>query len=170
MKKMKLHTEMKPFIKRVLLTAALAGTLDILSAYTNVFIKTHHISKKMFNYIAGGALGLKDALSGGGGVVLLGVFFHYFIAFSFTLFFFLTYRKFRLSSVNPYVMALLYGLFVWAVMNLVVLPLSLLPSSPFSFQKSIVDMLVLSVMIGLPVSLSANRYFAKISVYSPPVR
>jgi len=87
------------------------------------------------------------------------VFFHYFIAFSFTLFFFLVYRKFKLSSVNPYLMALLYGLFVWAVMNLIVLPLSLLPSSPFSLQKTIVDMLILSVMIGLPVSLSAQRFF-----------
>jgi len=170
MKKMELHIEMKPFIKRVLLTAALAGTLDILSAYANGFIHTHHLSRKMFNFIAGGALGLQSALSGGAGVVLLGVFFHYFIAFSFTLFFFLVFRKFRLSSVNPYVMALLYGLFVWAVMNLIVLPLSLLPSSPFSFQKAIVDVLILSVMIGLPVTLSANRYFAKISVYSPPVR
>jgi hypothetical protein len=159
MKKMKLHTEMKPFIKRVLLTAALAGTLDILSAYANGFIHTHHLSRKMFNFIAGGALGLKDALSGGVGVVLLGVFFHYFIAFSFTLFFFLVYRKFRLSLVNPYVMALLYGLFVWAVMNLIVLPLSLLPSSPFSIQKAVVDLLILSVMIGLPVSLSAQRFF-----------
>jgi hypothetical protein len=159
MKKMKLHTEMKPFIKRVLLTAALAGTLDILSAYANGFIHTHHLSRKMFNYIAAGALGLKTALSGGAGVVLLGVFFHYFIAFSFTLFFFLVYRKFRLSSVNPYVMALLYGLFVWAVMNLIVLPLSLLPQSPFNYQKAIVDMLILSVMIGLPVSLSAKRFF-----------
>jgi hypothetical protein len=167
---MELHIEMKPFIKRVLLTAALAGTLDILSAYANGFIHTHHLSRKMFNFIAGGALGLQSALSGGSGIVLLGVFFHYFIAFSFTLFFFLVYRKFRLSSVNPYVMALLYGLFVWAVMNLIVLPLSLLPSSPFSFQKAIVDVLILSIMIGLPVSLSAKRYFAKISVYSPPVR
>jgi len=159
MKKMELHIEMKPFIKRVLLTAALAGTLDILSAYANGFIHTHHLSRKMFNFIAGGALGLQSALSGGPGIVLLGVFFHYFIAFSFTLFFFLVYRKFRLSSVNPYVMALLYGLFVWAVMNLIVLPLSMLPSSPFSFQKAIVDVLILSVMIGLPVSLSAKRFF-----------
>jgi hypothetical protein len=156
---MKLHIEMKPFIKRVLLTAALAGTLDILSAYANGFIHTHHLSRKMFNFIAGGALGLKAALSGGAGVVLLGVFFHYFIAFSFTLFFFLVYRKFRLSSVNPYLMALLYGLFIWAVMSLIVLPLSLLPSSPFNFQKAIVDVLILSVMIGLPVSLSAQRFF-----------
>jgi len=162
--------KMKPFIKRVLLTAALAGTLDILSAYTNGFIHTHHISKKMFNYIAGGALGLKTALSGGAGVVLLGVFFHYFIAFSFTFFFFLVYRKFRFSSVNPYLMAPLYGLFVWAVMNLVVLPLSLLPSSPINFGKAVIDFLILSVMIGLPVSLSANRYFVKISAYSPFVR
>ena len=151
---------MNPFFKRVLLTALGAGTLDILSAYTNYFIRTGKMSRKMFQYIAGGALGLENTLNAGAPVILLGVFFHYFIAFSFTLFFFLLYRKIRLSAVNPYIMALLYGIFIWAVMNLVVLPLSRLPRGRLDAGRAAVDALILAVMIGLPVVFSARAYFS----------
>lgn len=150
---------MSPFYKRVLLTALIAGTLDILAAYVHVFVRTHQISKKMFNYIAGGALGLKNSLNGGAPVILLGIFFHYFIAFSFTLFFFLLYRKSKVSGLNKYVVALLYGVFVWFVMNILVLPLSRLPQRPFDLGNALLDAAILVVMIGLPLSLSAHRYF-----------
>lgn len=150
---------MNPFFKRVLLTGLVAGTLDILSAYTKGFIQTGHLSKRMFQFIAGGALGLKNSMAGGIGVILLGVFFHYFIAFSFTLFFFLIYKKMNISSFNKYVSGLVYGVFVWLVMNFVVWPLSMLPHYPFNLQSAIIEALILMVMIGLPISLSANSYY-----------
>lgn len=42
----------------------------------------------MFNYIAGGVLGIKIAFQGGNSIAFIGLLIHYFIAFSFTLFFF----------------------------------------------------------------------------------
>jgi hypothetical protein len=148
---------MSSFNKRLLLTVLLAGTLDILSAYADGFIQTGHLSRRMFQYIAGGALGLKNSLSGGFPVILLGVFFHYFIVFCFTLFFFFLYRKNRVFGLNKYVAAILYGIFIWAVMTLIVLPLSALPPATFNLQKALVAAGILVVMIGLPVSLSARR-------------
>jgi hypothetical protein len=152
---------MSSFYKRLLLTVLVAGTLDILSAYTNSFIRSGHISRKMFQYIAGGALGLKNSLDGGLPVILLGVFFHYFIVFCFTAFFFFLYRKNRVFGLNKYVAALVYGVFIWAVMNLVVLPLSALPSRTITLGNALLDALILAVMIGLPVSLSARAYYGK---------
>jgi hypothetical protein len=146
---------------RLLLTGLIAGTLDILSAYVNVFIRTGRISRKMFQYIAGGALGLKNSLNGGVPVILLGIFFHYFIAFSFTLFFFFLYRKNRIFGLNKFVAALLYGFFIWAVMNLIVLPLSALPPGTITIGKALLDGSILAVMIGLPVSMSASAYYGK---------
>src|SRR5580704_5309710 len=145
---------MSSFFKRVLLTGLIAGFLDMLAAYINIFIRTGRISKRMFNYIAGGALGLKNSLDGGAPVILLGIFFHYFIAFSFTLFFFLLYRKNRVFGLNKYLAALVYGVFIWAVMNLVVLPLSALPPGKITVGKALLDASILAVMIGVPVSLS----------------
>jgi hypothetical protein len=152
---------MSPFAKRLLITTLIAGTLDILSAYTNGFIQTGHLSRRMFQYIAGGALGLKNTLNGGVPVILLGIFIHYFIAFCFTLFFFYLYRKNRIFGLNKFVAALLYGIFIWAVMSLVVLPLSALPSRKITIGNALLDSLILAVMIGLPVSLSARAYYGK---------
>jgi hypothetical protein len=150
---------MNSFTKRLLLTVLIAGTLDLLSAYIDIFIRTGKISKRMFQYIAGGALGLQNSLKGGIPVILLGIFFHYFIVFCFTLFFFLLYRKTRFFGLNKYLIALIYGFFIWAVMNLVVLPLSALPPTTINFGDALKAGLILSIAIGLPVSLSARAYY-----------
>jgi hypothetical protein len=147
---------MHSLYKRILITGLIAGTLDILAAYTNIFIQTGRVSKKMFPYIAGGALGLKNSMNGGVPVILLGIFFHYLIAFSFTLFFFYLYRKNKVFGLNKFVAAFLYGYFIWAVMNLIVLPLSALPPATITVGKVLLDGSILGLMIGLPVSLSAR--------------
>ena len=149
---------MRPLYKRILLTGLIAGTLDILSAYVSFFIETGLISRRMFQYIAGGALGLKNALNGGVPVILLGVFFHYFIAFAFTVFFFFLYRKNKVFGLNKYLAALLYGFFIWTVMNVIVLPLSALPPVPINWKGAPLDSLILAVTIGIPASLSVNTY------------
>ena len=155
---------MKPsFIKTVLLTTLLAGTLDILSAYATGYIRTGEISKKMFRYIAGGALGLERTMNGGWGIIALGVFFHYFIAFLFTLFFFLVYRRAGLNRFNKYITGLIYGLLAWVIMNLIVLPLSALPGPVYTLQGVLIGAGVLMVMIGLPVSLMADSYYKKLN-------
>jgi hypothetical protein len=151
---------MSSFTKRLLLTVLIAGSLDLLAAYTDIFIRTGRITKKMFQYIAAGALGLQNSMNGGVPVILLGIFFHYFIVFCFTLFFFLLYRKNRFFGLNTYLIALIYGFFIWAVMNLVVLPLSALPPPTVNFGNALKAGLILTVAIGLPVSLSARASYA----------
>ena len=151
---------MSSFTKRLLLTVLIAGSLDLLAAYTDIFIRTGRITKRMFQYIAGGALGLQKTLPGGLPVILLGIFFHYFIVFCFTCFFFLLYRKNKFFGLNKYLAALIYGFFIWAVMTLVVLPLSALPPSTVKVVDALKGGLILSVAIGLPVSLSARAFYA----------
>jgi hypothetical protein len=154
---------MSPFFKRVLLTGLIAGILDITYAYLDVLVQTGRISGRMFQFIAGGALGLETSMKGGVPVILLGIFFHFFIAFLFTLFFFVLYRnsksKSKLSTVNPYLLALLYGIFIWCVMTLVVLPLSALPSRPIKLAKGTFDALMFGVTFGLVLVFSARNYF-----------
>jgi hypothetical protein len=150
---------MSPFFKRVLLTGLLAGVLDLTYAYLDVLVRSGRFAAKMFQYIAGGALGLASSMKGGLPVILLGVFCHFFIAFSFTLFFFLLYRKIKLSLLNPYVLALLYGIFIWCVMNLLVLPLTALPPRTIDWGKGAFDALMFGLSFGLPLVFSARWYF-----------
>jgi hypothetical protein len=153
---------MSPFVKRILLTVLIAGSLDLLYAYTSIYIKTGHISKRMFQYIAGGVLGLERSRQGGVPVILLGIFFHYFFVTCFTLFFFFLYRKNRVFGLNKYLAALLYGYFIWTMMNLIVVPLSALPSSTVTIGAALLDAALLGVVIGVPVSLSARAYYGKL--------
>src|SRR5512139_1933427 len=150
---------MKPFIKVVLTVAFVAALLDIIAAYISSYIKNGHFAAKMFHYIAGGALGLERSMTGGAGVVLLGIFFHCFIAFAFTLVFFLAYPKLRFLSYNKFLSALLLGIFIVVVMNAIVLPLSALPPAKFDLQGKLVAVCVLSVAVGLPNSIAAERYY-----------
>ena len=78
---------MNRFWKAVLLTTLVAGTLDIIAAHVDQTIRTGAFPVKMFYFIAAGAIGVKTALSSGPGIIVLGVFIHYFISFLFTLFF-----------------------------------------------------------------------------------
>lgn len=151
---------MKPFTKTVVLTGLIAGTLDLASAFLVQFLKTGNFPTKLLHYIAGGALGLETSMKGGIEMILLGLFFHYFIAFSFTLFFFLIFPKLSFLQQNKYLTAFLYGIFISLVMELVVLPLSLLPlSATINWTNKIIATSVLILALGVPISLHAFAYF-----------
>ncbi|MEO8405544.1 MAG: hypothetical protein ABI480_13140 [Chitinophagaceae bacterium] len=152
---------MKSFVKTVLLTWLIAGTLDITSAYIDQYIKTGKFADKMLYYIAGGALGLGKSMQGGFWIGVLGMACHYFIALSFVLLFFLLYPVLKLQRVNKFLLALLYGPFIGLFMRFLVLPLSKLPLNPFNIGKAWIGWLILSVAIGLPCAIMAPRYYAK---------
>lgn len=150
---------MATFTKTVLLTGLFAATADLVSAFISVFLKTGKFSEKMFNYIAGGALGLDTALKGGTPIALLGLFFHYFIALSFTLFFFLLLPHAKFLFCNKYLVGMLYAVFVNLVMERLVLPLTPLPRGPFSLTHAYIDWVVLGVLFGIPIVMNAYKYY-----------
>jgi hypothetical protein len=152
---------MRSFSKTVLLTTLFVGTTDLIAAYLSQYVRTGKFADKMLHYIAGGALGLERSMGGGYWVGLLGLLFHYFIALSFTLLFFIAFRHLKLLSVNKYLVGLLYGIFVGAFMSFVVLPLTALPSSPFRLQEAIVGWGILAVALGVPISISANNFYRR---------
>ena len=151
---------MNRFWKAVLLTTLVAGTLDIIAAHVHLTILRGVFPTKMFYGIAAGAIGLKTALTGGPAIFVLGVFIHYFISFSFTLFFFLLYPAVRKLSSNKYLNGLPYSVFVWLTMNFIVLPLTALPRKPFVFNiHQAVGFLILVVVFGLPISIMIDKYY-----------
>lgn len=150
---------MKGFTRAVLLTALFAGTTDLLAAYANQFIKTGKFADKMLYYIAGGALSLKTSMQGGFAIGFLGLMIHYFLAFVYTLAFFLMLPKVKLLSFNKYIVGFLYGVLVGTFMTFVVLPLTRLPHSPFQLQGAIEGWVILGIFLGLPISLSAYAFY-----------
>lgn len=150
---------MNRFFKTVLLTGLFVGTTDLVAAYVTQWIKTGNFSEKMLHFIAGGALGLDTAMEGGNGIAFLGLLIHYIIAFSFTLFFFVIFPKFKILSFNKYLVGMLYGVFVSSVMSHIILPLSALPHSPFQLSNAIVGWFTLGVVLGIPIAYNAYQYY-----------
>jgi hypothetical protein len=146
---------------KILQAGLIVGTLDILSAFIYYYIKSGKTNfLVIFKFIASGIFG-KAAGDGGTDMILTGLILHYAIAFSFTVFFFWLYPKVNVMSKNRIVTGVVYGLFVWALMNLVVVPLSNTVHRPFKIEGLLINMGILIVCIGLPLSFIANAFFRK---------
>jgi hypothetical protein len=154
---------MTRFLKTVLLTWLFVAIADLTGAYISQYIRTGHFADKMLYYIAGGGLGLAAAMKGGFWIGLIGLCFHFFIAFVFTLLFFMIFPRLRLQRFNKYLVGIVYALFVNAIMILIVLPLSKLPvrNAPFNLKNFLIGWLVLAIALGIPMAISAYRYYAK---------
>lgn len=153
--------QLRPLTRSILTAGFAAGTLDIAAALVQYYSKTGKDPTNVLRYIASAVYGPK-AFSGGAAMAVWGLFLHYCIAFLFTLFFFWVYPKLGIARKNiiPTVLAgLVYGLVVWALMNLLVVPLSAAQTGPFVWKKAIVAMLILVGCIGLPIALFARKHY-----------
>ena len=144
--------------KTILIAGFTSGSLDILTALIYSYIKTGKNPIGVLKYVASGAFGT-TALSGGTAVALWGLVFHFMIAFIFTTFFFLVYPRFKFLSVNKWITAIGYGLFVWCVMNRLVVPLSQVPSPVFHLTNALINSAILICMIGIPNTLIIGKYY-----------
>ena len=148
---------MKNLTSNVLKAGLIVGTLDILAALIQVYSKTQKSPIVVLNFIASGVFG-KEAFSGGTKMAAYGLFFHYLIAFGFTLLFFVLYPKLKGIISNKLALGIVYGLFIWLVMQFLIVPLSQAPPMKLSVQGAVTAILILIVCIGIPLSWLAKRY------------
>lgn len=134
----------------------MAGTLDILAAIV-ILAKMNVMG--VLQYIASGIFG-KEAFSGGTTMAIAGLIFHYIIAFSFTTFYFIVFPYVPFLGKQKLVGGVLYGAFVCSVMNLVIVPFSNTSKSALTWSGASLNMAILIVCIGLPISLLANKYYS----------
>jgi hypothetical protein len=145
----------------ILFTGLLAGVLDGLGAIAVYLIRGGRAPARIFNFIASGVFG-PSAMTGGTPMVIAGIGFHLVIAIGWTALFFVAARQFEGLWRHAIAAAVGYGIFVWIMMNKVVLPLSRVQmGTGATWNSIIVGVLVLVVCIGLPISLGARRYFSQ---------
>ena len=140
----------------VFLTALIAGTLDITAAFLNSYIRSGTSPVIILQFIASGILGDKS-FDGGFTSAFLGLIFHYFIALSWTIIFFIVYPRLKISSDYKVVGGLIYGIIIWLIMNLIVVPLSNTPPHSPSVVQIILGICFLMFLIGLPISLMFHK-------------
>jgi hypothetical protein len=151
---------MKNLPSKIITAGLVVGTLDISAAFTHYFLKTGKNPVDVLKFVASGFFG-GDAFTDGAEMIVAGLAFHYFIVFSFTMFFFLLFPKLNFLAKNKIITGILYGVFVWCVMNLIVVPLSKIPQRPFNLSSALINMAILIVCIGIPLSFRASNYFKK---------
>ena len=132
----------------------IVGTADIVDAFIFFGLRgTRPV--RILQGIASGLLG-REAFGGGAATAALGAVLHYFIAFVIVWVFLAASRRLPDLPRRPWLYGPLYGLVVYAVMNYVVIPLSLVTvrSKPLAVLAN--GLLIHMLGVGLPTALIAR--------------
>ena len=139
-----------------LLGGLIAATLDIVYAF--VFFGFRGVSAtRVLQSIASGLLGSR-AYEGGVSTALIGFVLHFALMLIIALIFHVAARRIPPLIRHPITIGAAFGIVVYWVMNLVVLPLSAFPGT-FAFDPVIVPtgLLVHAFLIGVPIAMSVRR-------------
>jgi hypothetical protein len=150
-----LEKKMAKTIHTILWAGSVAGILDITSAFILAGLRGIGPAR-LLQGIASGLLGARS-YHGGVGTVVLGGALHFLIAFSAAAVYYAASRRISFLTMRPIVAGLLYGPLVYAFMNGVVLPLSMIPRRAVSAGDLITNVVILSCLVGLPIALIVWR-------------
>ncbi|HUH63121.1 MAG TPA: hypothetical protein VLZ50_09005 [Terracidiphilus sp.] len=135
----------------ILAGGLVAGGLDTIAAYVT-------LNAGWPRAVAGGLLGA-SAFSGGLGVYALGLFLEFLIATGAAAVYYAFSRRLAFLKPHFFVCGLFFGIAVYLVMNLIVLPLCALHvHSPIPRSDLIQGILVHMFLIGLPIAYSVHRF------------
>jgi hypothetical protein len=130
------------------------GILDLLDAF--VFFGLRGVAPILIpQSIASGLLG-RAAYDGGFGTAALGVLLHFFIAFGIVTTYVLASRRWPTLARRPFIYGPLYGILVYGVMNLIVVPLSAAVVGSKTLPVVVNGLLIHMLGVGLPGALAAR--------------
>lgn len=140
----------------ILIGGGIGGAIDI--TYAVGFSAMRGVPPmRILQSVASGLLGA-PAFEGGVPVAMLGLLLHFCIALLWATIFYLASRSIPFLTRHPIVAGLFFGFIIYAVMNLVVLPLSAFPRKvSFPLLVLVTGLFVHMVGIGLPISLAVRR-------------
>jgi hypothetical protein len=145
----------------ILITGLIAGVLDGIAAVALYMYRGGRAPARVFNFIATGVFG-PSAMTGGTSMVIAGVVLHLLIAIGWTLLFFMAARQFEVLRRHFIGAAVVYGAFVWIMMNKVILPLSRVQMGPGgTWDQIAIGVLIIIVCVGFPVAIGARQYFSQ---------
>lgn len=146
-------------VQTILSAGLVAGCFDLLTAILVYSVAMERTTdRKLLQGIGRAAFGsntFQDETS----LALSGVGVHFFIAFSFTIFYFFMFPYLAFLRRQRIVSGLLYGIFAWCVMNLAVLPLFHVANIPNKWDSIVRGAVILMFCIGLPISVIVSRYY-----------
>jgi hypothetical protein len=131
------------------------GVLDGLDAIVVFGLRSGVTPERIFQGIAAGVLG-PASFAGGWRTAALGVALHFLVAGGIVATFLVASRIAPPLRRRPFMFGPLYGVVVYFVMNLVVIPLSALGGPSFTWFGVTNGLLIHVVGVGLPAALAAR--------------
>ena len=133
----------------------IAGALDI--AYAAIFwmVRAGVSPMRIFQSVAAGLLG-EASFRGGAATAALGLALHFFIATTMSAAYYLAARRRPVLVERPVRFGMLYGLFLYVVMNFVVTPLSAAGSGSRDALWVGLTIAVHALLVGVPIALAAR--------------
>ena len=139
----------------------IVGSLDLLDAI--IFFGLRGVTPlRILQGIAAGLLG-RASFDGGSATGALGALLHFSIAFAIVTTYFLASRRLRSLTSHPFLYGPLYGVAVYLVMNLIVVPLSAATAARKSLAVIVNGLLIHVCGVGLPTAICTRAA-------SPPLR
>jgi hypothetical protein len=140
------------FLLAICVGGFVAGLFDLIAAFIS-------FGWQVPKAIASGLLGAR-AFQGGIGTWILGVILHFVIAFGAATIYCQSTRKLAFLKPHFFICGLFFGIAIYLVMNLVVLPLSAVPFKvgPFTVRAMYQGLLIHMFFIGLPIAASARKF------------
>jgi len=130
----------------------IAGSVDLTLAFLS-------FGSRMPQGIAAGLLGPRTAFQGGAATWILGVLLHYFIAFAAASVYCLASLRLTFLEEHYLVCGLFYGMGLYLVMNLIVLPISAIHAmGPYPYRDLVQGLLVHMILIGVPIAFCLRRF------------
>jgi uncharacterized membrane protein YagU involved in acid resistance len=144
-------------VRAVLITGLVAGTFDISDAFIFSYLYRGISPVRVLQSVASGALG-QSSYSLGIRSALLGLFFHFLIALTATMLFYLASRKLPILLQRPIAFGALYGVTVYVFMYYVVMPLSKIGRTPTLSPVSLTNQLSIHILgIGITIAYLLSR-------------
>ena len=152
----------KSFFTSALTAGLIAGSLDIVAACIQAYLKNDTPPMQVLRGVASGAFDPKT-FSSPALLALCGLLIHFFIAISFTFFFFFLAKQIPSLVKYPIPIGILYGVLVWGTMRFIILPyISRLNPKPIVGQEAIknaaIAAVIIVVCVGIPIVLFAKKY------------
>jgi hypothetical protein len=142
-------------VPAILVGGLAAGALDLIAAFILYGWNVPHS-------IASGLIGSEAARSGGVPTWILGVVLHFFIACVAAAVYWAASRRLTFLREYAFVCGLFFGIAVYLVMQLIVLPLSALHATgPYTYRGLVQGLLIHMFIVGLPISYSVKLFDVK---------
>ncbi len=141
----------------IVLAAVIAGSLDLVFAFTFHGVVSHVSPVRVLLSIATGWFGM-DALQGGAGIAAIGFFSHYGILLGAAFVYYIATRFMPWMNRYAYLYGLVFGICIYGFMHLVVLPLSNAPAFKATVIGTTADFLMHALVIGPAIALTLRRY------------